>query len=354
MTKKIPVGIIGATGSVGQKFIELLSPHPWFEIVALGASERSQGKLYHEIVPWIGSHSVNSPEMNEVGQLPLQKCSPSFPCKIIFSGLDSSVAGEIETQFAEAGYIVISNARNHRFAPDVPLMIPEVNPEHLALIHQQKHSPGAIITNPNCSTTGLALGLKPLFDRFGIDDIHVVTLQALSGAGYPGVPSIDILDNVIPYISGEEEKIETEPKKILGSYKENKIELATLKISAQCNRVHVSDGHLECVSLRLKEPADLEEIKSTWNNFRGVPQKIPLPSAPNQPIYYFEEPNFPQPRFHRNLEKGMSVSIGRLKQCSLFDIKFVLLSHNTVRGAAGGAILNAELLVQENSSLRGS
>lgn len=337
---RIPVAILGATGSVGQKFIELLSNHPQFEITALAASERSQGKTYKEAVNWF----MASPLPPEIAKMSVQPCEPNLPCKMLFSGLDSSVAGEIEMEFAEAGYIVLSNSRNHRMDPDVPLLVPEVNSDHLNIIETQK-TPGRIITNPNCSTIGLVIALKPLHDNFGLEAVHVVTMQALSGAGYPGVPSLDILDNVIPFISGEEEKMQTEPLKILGAFDGQKIQNLEFPISASCNRVAVLDGHTESVSVKLKKPATPEEIIEVWKNFSAEPQKRSLPSAPKQPIYYFSESNYPQPRLHRHLEKGMAVAIGRLRPCSLFDYKFTLLSHNTVRGAAGGAILNAELMV---------
>ena len=340
---KIPVGILGATGSVGQQFVNLLRNHPWFEVKALAASERSAGKKYKDAVNWI----LNDPIPEHLSQLTISDCIPDLPCEVVFSGLDASVAGEIETNFARAGYMVISNSRNHRYDPDVPLLIPEVNPDHLALLSQQKYGSGGIVTNPNCSVVGLALAVKPLYDRFGIEALHVVTLQALSGAGYPGISSMDILDNVIPFVAGEEQKVQTEPNKILGTFSNGKIEPAQIKISAQCNRVAVKDGHLECVSVKLRQPALESEIIETWQNFRSVPQELELPMAPANPIYYLTEVNYPQPRRHRDLDKGMAVSIGRLQQCPVLDYKFVLLSHNTIRGAAGAAILNAELMLKQ-------
>jgi aspartate-semialdehyde dehydrogenase len=338
--KKIPVAILGATGSVGQRFIELLAHHPWFEIVAVAASERSVGKRYKDAVNWL----VASPMPASIANMEVKACAPNLPCSIVFSGLDSSVAGDIESSFAQAGYIVHSNARNHRMQPDVPLLVPEVNGDHLDLIQQQKHGKGKIITNPNCSTIGLTIALKPLQDAFGLDIVTVVTMQAVSGAGYPGVSSMDIMDNVIPYISGEEHKMETETLKILGKYSQSHIEPSTFKISAQCNRVPVSDGHLECVSVKLKKKASKADLIAAWELFKGLPQHLQLPLAPLKPIHYFHEDNFPQPKLHRQLDKGMALSIGRLRECSVFDYKFAILSHNTIRGAAGGAILNAELL----------
>ncbi|MEJ5351583.1 MAG: aspartate-semialdehyde dehydrogenase [Melioribacteraceae bacterium] len=338
-TQKIPVGILGATGSVGQRFLELLSNHPWFEVVELAASDKSAGKKYSEAANWI----MQTPLPEKFANMIVKKCEPNLESKIVFSGLDASVAGEIETAFAEAGYYVISNARNHRFDDDVPLMIPEVNPEHLELLKSQKYK-GGIVTNPNCSTIGLALALKPLHDKFGIEAVNVVTMQAVSGAGYPGLPSMDIIDNVIPFISGEEKKMETEPLKILGKLNTNKIEFADIKISAQCNRVAVIDGHTECVQVKLKTKTTVDEIIKVWKEFKSLPQELDLPFAPKNPIVYLFEEKYPQPKIHRNIEKGMATSIGRLRECPLFDFKFVILSHNTIRGAAGGTILIAELM----------
>ncbi|MBU4444705.1 MAG: aspartate-semialdehyde dehydrogenase [Candidatus Marinimicrobia bacterium] len=340
---KIPVGILGATGSVGQKFIQLLENHPWFEITALGASERSAGKKYPEAVNWF----MTGPIPENISSMIVNECKPNLNCKIIFSGLDSSVAGEIESEFARAGYIVVSNSRNHRFDPDVPLLIPEVNPDHLELIKQQNFGKGCIVTNPNCSTIGLVLVLKPLADRFGIEAVNVTTMQALSGAGYPGVASLDIIDNVIPYIGSEEEKMESEPLKILGSLVNGEIVNCDMIISAQCNRVAVLDGHTECVSVKLKSPATEAEIIDAWKSFTAEPQKLDLPTAPLRPVYYYEQNNYPQPKLHRNIDKGMAVHIGRLRKDPILDYKFVVTSHNTIRGAAGGAILNAELMVKK-------
>ncbi|MCX6149881.1 MAG: aspartate-semialdehyde dehydrogenase [Ignavibacteriales bacterium] len=342
LKNKISVAVLGATGSVGQKFIELLANHPWFIVKEVAASERSSGKKYKEAVNWILSSQL--PE--DIGNLIVEDCLPNLKSKIVFSGLDASVAGDIETEFANAGYYVISNSRNHRFDEDVPLLIPEVNPEHLELIKLQKCK-GAIVTNPNCSTIGLVLALKPLYDAFGIEAVNVVTMQALSGAGYPGVASLDIIDNVVPFIGGEEKKMETEPLKILGKFEDNKIHFSDFKISAQCNRVAVLDGHLETVQVKLKSKTSIEEIKKVWKDFTSIAQELKLPFAPAKPIYYFEEDKYPQPKLHRNLDKGMAASIGRLRECPIFDYKFVVLSHNTIRGAAGGAILNAELMIEK-------
>jgi len=339
-SSKIKVGVLGATGSVGQKFIELLSNHPWFEITEVAASERSAGKKYKDAVNWFLSSQI--PPL--IAELIVKDCVPNLDCKIVFSGLDASIAGEIETDYAKAGYIVVSNSKNHRMDEDVPLLVPEINYDHIDLVKTQQYGKGFIVTNPNCSTIGLVLALKPLQDLFGIESVNVVTLQALSGAGYPGVASLDIIDNVIPFIGGEEGKMEIEPKKIFGKFSGNKIDFADIKISAQCNRVAVIDGHLECVQLKLKKKTTADEIIKAWKEFKSEPQKLNLPMAPINPIYYFDEAKYPQPKIHRNLDKGMATSIGRLREDSLFDFKFVILSHNTVRGAAGGAILCAELL----------
>ncbi len=345
----IPISILGATGSVGQKFVELLADHPWFEITALAASERSQGKSYKEAVNWF----MTKPLPPHIAKMEVLPCDPSLlqlkpnnSVQIAFSGLDSSVAGEIETKFAQAGHIVISNSRNHRMDEDVPLLVPEINADHLELIKEQKY-PGKIVTNPNCSTIGLVIALKPLLDKFGLEMVNVVTMQAISGAGYPGVPSLDILDNVIPSISGEEGKMQTETLKIFGKFFEKKIINLDLKVSASCNRVAVLDGHMECVSVKLKKKAAMDEIISAWEGYSAEPQKLSLPLAPLKPIHYFREENYPQPKLHRNIDKGMAVSIGRLRECPIFDYKFVVLSHNTIRGAAGGAILNAELMLKQ-------
>ncbi len=314
--KKIPVAILGATGAVGQKFVELLQDHPWFEIAALSASERSVGIPYGEL--------VNAPPA--LASMPITSCRQKQPASLLFSGLDASVAGEIEAAYASQGYTIISNARNHRMTPGVPLLIPEVNAHHLDFSSK-------IITNPNCAVVGLAMALKPLVDQWGVSSVHVVTMQAVSGAGSK---TPDIEDNIIPFIAGEEEKIETEPQKIFG---EDGVP-HPMKISAQCHRVPVSDGHLLSVSLTLSKEASSKEIIQAW---REMPS-LELPSAPHAPITYFDEEDFPQPRRHRGWQKGMGVTIGRLRACPLTHFKFDVLVHNTVRGAAGGALLNAELL----------
>ena len=338
---RIPVAVLGATGSVGQKFISLLAGHPWFEVKMVAASDKSSGKKYKDAVNWI----LNDPLPQDIGELEVRNCEPDKNIRVAFSGLDSSVAGEIEENFANAGYIVISNSKNHRMDKFVPLLVPEINPGHLELIKKQNYNGGSIVTNPNCSAIGLVLALKPLVDRFGVESVNVVTMQAISGAGYPGVSSLDIIDNVIPFIGGsEEEKLETEPNKIFGSLSEYGIQNNNIKVSAQCNRVGVVDGHTECVQVKLKKPAGIKEILDAWNSFRGEPQKLNLPSAPVKPVYYYHERNYPQPKIHRNVDKGMAVYIGRLREDKFFDFKFVILSHNTMCGAAGGALLCAELM----------
>ncbi len=340
---KIPVAILGATGCVGQKFVQMIDRHPWFQIVSLCASERSVGRPYGEAVNWLMSTELPQ----HLAEMKVEHCFPNISGTIAFSGLDSSVAGSIETQFAKAGYCVISNCRNHRMDEDVPLVIGEVNAGHLELVKSQDFGKGMIVTNPNCSALGLTLALKPLFDRFGIESVHVTTLQSVSGAGYPGVPSLDILDNVIPYIQDEEEKVETEPLKILGKLEKSKILPADLKISAHCYRVPVIEGHSASISIKLRQQINPLEIIATWKQFKSLPQEMQLPSAPFQPIHYFEQNNYPQPKLHRSLDKEMAVSIGRLRPCPILDYKFNILSHNTVRGAVGSALLNAELLVRQ-------
>ncbi len=340
---KIKVGVLGATGMVGQRFVQLLADHPWFEIVALTASERSAEKTYGEACRWVVSGDMPT----VVKEMVVQECEPNLACHLVFSALPARVAGPIEEEFAAVGYAVSSNARNHRMDPDVPLLEPEVNPDHLALIETQRRRrgwKGFIVTNPNCCAAPMALALKPLWDRFGITTLNVVTMQGLSGAGYPGVPSLDILDNVIPYIGGEEEKVESEPLKILGQLEGEAVKDAEMTISAQCNRVATREGHLEAVSVKLRQEASRKEVVDTLRSFRGPFQGMGLPSAPERPIVVREENDRPQPRQDRDEGKGMSVVVGRVRECPVLDYKFLVLGHNTIRGAAGAAILNAELL----------
>ncbi len=340
---KIKVGILGSTGAVGQRFVQLLENHPWFEVIAVCASERSSGKTYKEAANW----KISSKIPSKIANLKVRSCEPNFGAQLVFSGLDSSVAGEIEDNFANQGYIVVSNSKNHRMEKDVPLLIPEVNPDHLALIKLQqkrRQSKGFIVTNPNCTTVGLAMVLKPLHDAFTIKSIAVTSMQALSGAGYPGVSSLDALDNVIPFIGGEEEKVETEPLKLLGTVKNGQVIFAPLKISASCNRVSVRDGHMESVELIFSKKPEISQVIKVLSQFKGVPQKFELPSAPPAPIVVTEDETRPQPVLDRDIENGMSVVVGRIRKSNVSDLKLTLLVHNTIRGAAGAAILNAELL----------
>ncbi len=338
-------GILGATGAVGQTFIRLLEGHPWFRITALAASERSAGRPYREAAHWLGE----APIPPRLAAMPVQEARPELDCDLVFSGLSSSVAGPIERAFAGAGYPVISNAKNHRMAGDVPLVIPEVNPDHTALIEQQDWGAegGFIVTNPNCSTVGLVCALKPLADAFGVEAVQVTTLQALSGAGYPGVAALDALGNVMPFIEGEEEKLAAEPKKLLGRLDGGRIAEAGLTVSAQCHRVPVLDGHLKAVSVRLEERAGAEAVREALRGYRTPIADLGLPGAPDPFLHVFEAPSYPQPRLHAMLGGGMTVSVGRVRLCPVLSIKFVVLAHNTVRGAAGGAVLNAELLARQ-------
>lgn len=344
MAGKIPVGVLGATGAVGQKFVTLLENHPWFELTELAASDRSAGKSYEEATAW----RQYKPIPASLKDRTVKPCEPALDCRVVFSGLDSSVAGEVEENFARAGYVVLSNSKNHRMDDDVPLLVPEVNPEHLALIKHQRERrgwSGAIITNPNCSTIGLVMALSPIHRAFGVKRLIVVTMQALSGAGYPGHSAIDMLANVIPYIGGgEEEKVETEPLKIMGSVEGTGIRFADFAISAHTNRVAVEDGHMECVSVELGNKAKPSEVAGVLARFRSLPQELKLPSAPERPVIVTDERDRPQPRFDREAGNGMSAVVGRIRECPVFDVRFVVLSHNTIRGAAGAAILNAELM----------
>ncbi len=343
MTGKLRAGILGATGAVGQKFIELVAGHPWFEVTALAASERSAGRPYREAVSWIGTGCVP----DAVGDLVMQPAEPPLDCDFVFSGLDATVAGDIETRFARAGYPVISNARNHRMDPDVPLLIPEINPGHAALVERQAFDGGFIVTNPNCSTVGLTMALAPLHRAFGVRSVLVTTFQALSGAGYPGVASLDALGNVVPFIGGEEAKMRAEPRRILGTLGAAGVEDADIAISPQCNRVPVVDGHLECVSVRFERmPGSLDEVVDAMRTFPTPDSVAGLPSAPERALRVLDAEDAPQPRRDVMAGGGMTVSIGRIRPCEVLDVKFVLLVHNTIRGAAGGAILNAELLVR--------
>jgi aspartate-semialdehyde dehydrogenase len=342
--KKWRAGVLGATGLVGQRLVKLLSTHPWFELTEVAASERSSGKSYAEAVRW----HLDGPIPEAARNLVVKSLDPSLDCDFVFSALDSSVAGDAEEDFASAGYPVVSNSKNHRMDPDVPLLIPEVNAAHLdAIPTQQKNrgfDTGFIVTNPNCSTAGLVLVLKPLADAFGLEKVFAVTLQAVSGAGYPGVASMDIHANVIPFISGEEEKMESEPQKLLGKWDGARFIDAGLGLSAHFNRVPVLEGHLECVSISLKKIAFLKEVREALRNFEVDAELASLPSAVRHPVHVIDGDDRPQPRRDVHAGNGMAAVVGRLRECPLLDIKLTLLSHNLVRGAAGAALLNAELL----------
>ena len=344
MAEKIPVGVVGATGMVGQQFVRLLQHHPWFEITALTGSERSAGKPYGEACTWVVPGEMPLARRETI----VQPTTPEIECRVVFSALPGDVAGPIEEELAAAGFAVFSKAASHRMDPDVPLLLTEVNAGHLPLIHRQRRERGwhrgFIVTDPNCSTVALAMALKPLHDRFGVMEVMVTTMQALSGAGYPGVSGLDLLDNVVPYIRNEEEKMETEPLKILGRLEGEQIRPAEFAISAQCNRVNVRDGHLEAISVRLSRKVSAEEIVEAWQTFQGLPQELGLPSAPDRPIIVRLEEDRPQPRLDRDAGEGMAVTVGRLRHCPLLGWKFVALVHNTVRGAAGTSILDAELM----------
>src|SRR6266849_5817270 len=343
MNRKIPIGILGATGVVGQRFIQMLEHHPWFEVAWLAASDRSEGKTYAEAARW----RLKTPIPENVGAMKVSPATPEGAPKIIFAALDASIAAEMEPRFAEAGCAVVSNSSALRMQSDVPLVIPEVNAGHIKLIDGQawrKKSGGYVVTNPNCSAIGLVLALAPLHRRFGLETVMAVTMQAVSGAGYPGVASLDILGNVIPYIAQEEEKMEEETLKLLGRLNGSGVIPAGFAMSAQCNRVAVEDGHTESVSVKLKKKVQPQEIISAWNEFRSAPQELQLPSAPEQPVRYVESADRPQPRFDADCGGGMTATVGRLRPCAVLDWKFTVLSHNTIRGAAGAAVLNAALL----------
>jgi aspartate-semialdehyde dehydrogenase len=341
---KIPVAILGATGAVGQRLVSILFNHPWFEPVALCASERSAGKPYGQATRWI----LPDPMPVRAAAMRVRGCAPFPDPAIVFSALDAEAAMDIEEDWAKRGRLVVSNARCHRMRDDVPLVVPELNADHLRLALRQPYPDGgAIVTNPNCSTIGLVLALKPLDDAFGLESVNVVTLQAASGAGYPGVPFMDLIDNALPYIHGEEEKLEAEPLKILGrlSADGSRVENASFGVSAACHRVAVTDGHLEAVSVAFKRPADKSAIMRAWLDAPVDTDGLDLPSAPKHPVVYADGLDRPQPRFDKAAGNGMSATMGRLRPCPILGWKFELLSHNTIRGAAGGTVLLAELCV---------
>jgi aspartate-semialdehyde dehydrogenase len=345
METRIEVGILGATGMVGQHFVKFLQGHPWFDLKWLGASDRSVGKKYKDAAEWHLGGNTPSP----VADLVVEPCKPDGAPRLLFSAMDAGVATEIEQAFARAGHVVVSNSKNHRMERDVPLLVPEINPDHLKLIPGQQRArgwKGQIVTNPNCSTIVLTMGLAPL-KPFGITKVIVTTLQAISGAGYPGVPSMDINANVIPYIGGEEEKMQQETQKILGSFMGDHIEPLAARVSAHCNRVPVVDGHTVTISVELKAKPSEAEIRQAFDGFQSAPQQRNLPSAPKHPVIYMEQVNRPQPRMDVERERGMATFVGRLRPCPVLDWKFIALGHNTVRGAAGAAVLNAELMHSE-------
>ena len=344
MSHKYRVGILGATGMVGQRFAQLLQDHPQFEVTAVAASDRSQGKSYRDACTW----RLNGEMPSSVRSMIVQPPSPPLDCDLVFSSLPGDIARESEGSFAEAGYPVISNSSAFRMDEDVPLLIPEVNHEHLRLLERQRSkypSGGFIVTNPNCSTIMIALALAPLHAAFGVESCVATTMQALSGAGYPGVASLDVIDNVLPYIGGEEEKIESETKKILGRFTESSIEAAPMAVSAQCHRVNVSDGHMAAVRVKFTRKVELAELRDALSSFKSMPQELKLHSAPDLPIVIRDEQDRPQPKHDRDAGNGMTITVGRIMPDAVLDYRFVTLSHNVIRGAAGAAILNAEMLI---------
>ncbi len=347
-SSQIPVAVLGATGSVGQRFISLLDNHPWFNVVALAASDRSIGQPYAQACRWI----LNDPMPDYARDMTVVPATPeAVQAKIVFSALPADLAKDLEPQFAQAGFDVCSNASAYRRADDVPLLLPEVNADHIQLVKQQRKQrgwSGCITTNPNCTSTGLTIALKALNDSFGVKKVFAVSLQALSGAGYPGVPSMDIIDNVIPNIGGEEEKVEWEPRKMLGKLDGNKVKLADIRFSTHTNRVAVTDGHIVCISVELSNEASPEDAVQAMREYRAPLSASELPSTPQPVIEVREEADRPQPRLDRLTGRGMTTVVGRVRRDPLMSLKFVVLSHNTIRGAAGGSIYNAELLVKEN------
>ncbi|NJK81554.1 MAG: aspartate-semialdehyde dehydrogenase [Chloroflexaceae bacterium] len=343
---RIRVAVLGATGTVGQRFIQLLHNHPWFELAALTGSERTAGQRFGEAGRWV----LDLPMPDSVRDMPILAGDAALDTPLVFSALPSNAAQETEERLAVAGHIVCSNASCYRMEPDVPLLIPEVNPDHLALIDVQRRKrgwSGAIVTNPNCTSTPGTMAFRPLLDAFGLRKVLLVSMQALSGAGYPGVPSYDAVDNVIPYVGGEEPKVEREPQKMLGTLRDGQIVPAAFVTSAHCNRVPVLEGHLECISIELERKATLDEVTAALRDFRALPQELNLPSAPQPPLVLRDEPDRPQIRRDRDAGNGMATVVGRVRECPILDYKFVALAHNTLRGAAGGSVLNAELMLTQ-------
>ncbi len=343
--RTIEVGILGGTGMVGQHFIRFLQGHPWFKLTWLGASDRSAGKKLKDATAW----RLDGEMPDSAAEIIVSDSKPGNAPQVVFSAMDASVATEIERDFARAGHVIVSNSRNHRMEPDVPLVVPEVNPGHLALIHAQQKNrgwKGMIVTNPNCSTVVLTMALAPLVP-FGLERVLAATMQAVSGAGYPGVASMDIVANVVPFIGGEEEKMQQETQKILGNIVEGKAAPLNTRVSAHCHRVAVTDGHMVAASVEFSRKPSVAEVQDALNAFRGVPQQRSLPSAPPQPVVYMPQQDRPQPRRDAARENGMAVFVGRVRECPVLDVKFVACGHNTIRGAAGAAVLNAELMVSE-------
>jgi aspartate-semialdehyde dehydrogenase len=347
---QIPVAVLGATGSVGQRFISLLDHHPWFKVVALAASDRSVGQKYADAARWV----LDAPMPDYAREMVVVPATVDcIDARIVFSALHNDIAKDLEPQFAQAGFVVCSNASSYRRGEDVPLLLPEINPDHVHLVKAQRKNhgwSGAILTNPNCTSTGLTIALKALDEAFGVKKVFAVSLQALSGAGYPGVPSLDIMDNVIPNVAngGEEDKVEWEPRKMLGKMNDGKIDLADIKFSVHANRVAVIDGHTVCASVELSNPVDPGAAEAVLRDYRAPASASELPSSPRPVIEVRSEADRPQPRLDRLSGKGMTTVVGRVRRDPILDLKFVVLSHNTIRGAAGGSIYNAELLVNEN------
>ena len=345
---KIKVGVLGATGAVGQRFSQLLTDHPYFDLTVLAASERSAGKTYQEATNWI----LPEPIPTNLGIKTVQAMGLDLDCQLLFSALPTNSAREWESQYAAAGYAVFSNAGAHRMDDDVPLLIPEVNPDHLGLLDRQRENRGwtrgFIVTNPNCTSIPMTMALAPLHAKFRVETVIATSLQAVSGAGYPGVPSLDVIDNVIPFVAESEEiKMNQEPNKMLGQLVDQQVAMAGIKVSAHCNRVPVSDGHLVTVSVQFKQTPSLGDILEAWQTWQPLPQQLNLPSAPQPALVIRDEPNRPQPKLDRNAGAGMATSVGRLRPCEVLDVRFIALAHNTIRGAAGGSVLNAELMAAQ-------
>jgi aspartate-semialdehyde dehydrogenase len=346
MSERIGAAVLGATGMVGQYFVKLLADHPWFRLDSLVASERSSGKRYGDACRWL----LGADMPDAARDLTVQPLGAAVDAPIVFSALPSDIAGETEVEYARRGHGVFSNAGAHRMDPLVPLLVPEVNHGHTALIREQRRRKGwegFIATNPNCSAAVLVMALHPLQERFGLRRVLVTTLQAISGAGYPGISALDLLDNAVPYIGGEEAKLESEPRKMLGTYRDGEVAFADLALSAHCNRVATRDGHMECVSLELDAAARIDEVAETFARYRSLPQELGLPTAPVPPLIVRSEPDRPQTRLDRDAGNGMAVSVGRIRPCPLLGLKFVALGSNTMRGAAGGSVLNAELMREQ-------